>query len=93
MAAGRPDLADRIRLLRSFDPAAPAGAQVPDPYGGGPGDFAEVFDLIAAAAKPIPLAQAQAREELWTPEKEGAALAGAKDSGQAPARLWTPSDR
>jgi trigger factor len=53
----------------------------------------QAIDLIAAAAKPIPLAQAQAREELWTPAKEGAALAGAKDAGQAPARLWTPSER
>ncbi len=36
MAARRPEVEDRIRLLRSFDPQAPAGAQVPDPYGGGP---------------------------------------------------------
>jgi len=45
------DLADRIRLLRSFDPQAPDGGEVPDPYGGGPDEFAEVFELIAAAAK------------------------------------------
>jgi protein-tyrosine phosphatase len=51
MAAGRPGLAGRIRLLRSFDPAAPDGAQVPDPYGGGPEEFAEVFDLVQAAAR------------------------------------------
>jgi len=51
MAAGRADLADRIRLFRSFDPAAPAGAQVPDPYGGGPEDFARVFDMMRAAAR------------------------------------------
>jgi protein-tyrosine phosphatase len=50
MAAGRPGLDDRIRLLRSFDPEAPDGAEVPDPYGGGPGDFARVFDMIKAAA-------------------------------------------
>ena len=32
-----PDEAARakVRLLRSFDPAAPAGAEVPDPYFGG----------------------------------------------------------
>src|ERR1022692_1081513 len=36
MAAGVPGgMAGRIRLFRSFDPAAPAGAQVSDPYGGG----------------------------------------------------------
>lgn len=50
MAAGRPGLAGRIRLLRSFDPEAPDDAEVPDPYGGGPDEFGEVFDLIAAAA-------------------------------------------
>jgi len=51
LAAGRPDLADRIRLFRSFDPAAPAGAQVPDPYGGGHDEFARVFDMMQAAAR------------------------------------------
>jgi len=51
MAAGRPEAAERIRLLRAFDPQAPDGAEVPDPYGGGPDEFAEVFELIAAAAK------------------------------------------
>jgi protein-tyrosine phosphatase len=51
MAAGRPELTGRIRLLRSFDPAAAPGAEVPDPYGGGPGEFAAVFDMIRAAAR------------------------------------------
>jgi protein-tyrosine phosphatase len=51
MAAGRPNLADRIRLLRSFDPQAPDDGEVPDPYGGGSDEFAEVFELIAIAAK------------------------------------------
>lgn len=51
MAAGQPDVAGRIRLFRSFDPAAPAGAEVPDPYDGGPDDFAAVFDLMQAAAR------------------------------------------
>jgi len=50
MAAGQPGLTGRIRLLRSFDPAAPEGAQVPDPYGGGPDEFSEVFEMIRAAA-------------------------------------------
>ena len=40
----------------------------------------EAIDLIAAAAKPIPLAQAQAREQLWTPEKAGETPAGAEPS-------------
>jgi protein-tyrosine phosphatase len=52
MAAGVPGgMAGRIRLFRSFDPAAPEGAQVPDPYGGGPDDFAHVFDMTLAAAR------------------------------------------
>jgi len=51
MAAGRADIVRRIRLFRSFDPAAPEGAQVPDPYGGGPEEFARVFDIVHAAAR------------------------------------------
>jgi protein-tyrosine phosphatase len=52
MASGRSAaMAGRIRLFRSFDPAAPEGAQVPDPYGGGPEEFAAVFDITLAAAR------------------------------------------
>ena len=40
---------DRLRLLRSFDPEAPEGAEVPDPYFGGPDGFDEVLDLVEAA--------------------------------------------
>ncbi len=39
-------------------------------------------DVIAAAAKPIPLERAAAREKLWTPEKE-------REEGPG---LWTPGD-
>ncbi len=53
----------------------------------------QAIDLLAAAAKPIPLARAQARERLWTPEKAGARPAGAQDVADAPARLWTPTDQ
>jgi trigger factor len=49
------------------------------------------IDLIANAAKPIPLAQAQAREQLWTPAKAGEAVSGASEEpAGTPARLWTP---
>ena len=51
MAYGRPELAGRIRLLRSFDPQAPAGAEVPDPYGGSQREFAQVYDMVEAAAR------------------------------------------
>lgn len=60
MAAGRPEIEDRIRLLRSFDRQAPAGAQVPDPYGGGPDEFGAVFGLVEVAAKGLVSALAQA---------------------------------
>jgi protein-tyrosine phosphatase len=40
---------ERVRLLRSFDPASPAGAEVPDPYYGGPDGFGEVLAMIRAA--------------------------------------------
>lgn len=50
MAGGDEDLLGRIRLMRSFDPEAGEDAEVPDPYDGGPTDFAEVFDLVQAAA-------------------------------------------
>jgi len=49
-----PTPADRakVRLLREFDAAAPAGPgdlDVPDPYSGGARGFADVYDLIDAA--------------------------------------------
>jgi trigger factor len=40
----------------------------------------KAIDLVAEAAEPIPLGQAEAREKLWTPEKEREAAGG----------LWTP---
>lgn len=49
----------------------------------------QAIDLLAAEAKPIAQAQAEAREQLWTPEKD----ASAKVAGQAPSRLWTPADQ
>ncbi|MBC3191452.1 low molecular weight phosphotyrosine protein phosphatase [Pseudonocardia sp. C8] len=39
----------RVRLLRSFDPDAAEGAEVPDPYYGGPDGFDEVYEMIVAA--------------------------------------------
>ncbi|WP_028661872.1 low molecular weight protein-tyrosine-phosphatase [Saccharomonospora saliphila] len=35
-----------VRLLRSFDPTAPAGAEVPDPYYGDGDGFADVLGMI-----------------------------------------------
>jgi trigger factor len=42
--------------------------------------FRKAIDLVAETAKPIPLEQAEAREQIWTPEKER------KEAGS----LWTP---
>jgi trigger factor len=53
----------------------------------------KAIDLIAAAAIPIPVAQAQARDQLWTPEKTPAEASSRPDEAAAPARLWTPTDQ
>jgi trigger factor len=42
----------------------------------------KAIDLVAEGAQPIPLEQAEAREKLWTPEKER------EEAGS----LWTPGD-
>jgi len=39
----------RVRLLRSFDPAAPAGAEVPDPYYADDEAFEVVLGMIRSA--------------------------------------------
>jgi len=51
MAAGDSELAGRIRLMRDFDPAAAEQSEVPDPYYGGPEEYAQVFDVIEPAAR------------------------------------------
>jgi trigger factor len=42
----------------------------------------KAIELVAEAATPIPLEQAEAREQIWTPEKERQAAGG----------LWTPDE-
>jgi trigger factor len=44
--------------------------------------FRKAIDLVAESAVPIPVEQAEAREQIWTPEKER------KEAGS----LWTPGD-
>ncbi len=39
----------KVRLLRSFEPGAALGAEVPDPYTGGPDGFEEVLDICERA--------------------------------------------
>ncbi|WP_217247019.1 low molecular weight protein-tyrosine-phosphatase [Streptomyces sp. AC602_WCS936] len=43
--------ADKVRLLRSYDPAADRGdLDVPDPYYGGVGGFQECLEMVEAAS-------------------------------------------
>jgi len=42
----------------------------------------KAIELVAEAAVPIPLEQAEAREQIWTPEKEQ----------EKAGKLWTPGD-
>lgn len=41
----------KLRLLRSFDATAPAGAEVPDPYSGGATDFDAVLDICERSCR------------------------------------------
>ncbi|HEX9481796.1 MAG TPA: trigger factor [Solirubrobacteraceae bacterium] len=50
----------------------------------------EAIDVISAAAKPIPLAQAEAREKLWTPGKDDPASGSSVEGSEQAGRLWTP---
>lgn len=43
----------------------------------------KAIDVVAESAKPIPLEHAEAREKIWTPEKE---------QEEKPSELWTPGD-
>jgi trigger factor len=53
-------------------------------------------ELIAEQAKAIPKAQAEAREAIWTPDKEeaddesGAAAGAGAKAAEKPGELWTP---
>ncbi|MEU8198821.1 low molecular weight protein-tyrosine-phosphatase [Microbispora amethystogenes] len=42
-----------VRMLRSFDPAAPEGAEVPDPYYGGRQGFTDVLRMVEAACEGV----------------------------------------
>jgi protein-tyrosine phosphatase len=46
-----PDAAEKIRLLREFDPTAGSDLDVPDPYYGGPDGFEKVLDMIERACR------------------------------------------
>ncbi|MFI1713570.1 low molecular weight protein-tyrosine-phosphatase [Streptomyces sp. NPDC053513] len=64
--ARTPDEAARIRLLRSYDPAAGAGLDVPDPYYGDREDFEECLEMVEAASEGL-LVAVRAELEERTP--------------------------
>lgn len=45
--------AGKLHLLRSFDPTAPRGAAVPDPYYGGDDGFDDVIDMCFSACRAL----------------------------------------
>ncbi|MFJ7042206.1 low molecular weight protein-tyrosine-phosphatase [Streptomyces sp. NPDC101112] len=49
--APTPEDADKVRLLRSYDPAAGDDLDVPDPYYGGMDGFEECLELVEAASE------------------------------------------
>ena len=49
--APSPVAAKKVRLMRSYDPEAPANAPVPDPYYGGDDGFDHVLELCQSAAR------------------------------------------
>jgi protein-tyrosine phosphatase len=51
MRAPDEEAADKVRLLREFDPAADGGLDVPDPYYGGDRGFETVLDMVEAACR------------------------------------------
>jgi protein-tyrosine phosphatase len=53
----------KIHLLRSFEPGAAPGSEVPDPYYGGPEGFERVFDICLAACRGL-LAHLRAQYQL-----------------------------
>ena len=60
--------ADRIRLFGEVGGLAESGDRdIPDPWGGGPGEFGHVLDLLGAAA-PVIVARLARRLETVPPE-------------------------
>jgi protein-tyrosine phosphatase len=45
------DAAEKVRLLREFDPASSGDLDVPDPYYGGNRGFENVLDMVEAACR------------------------------------------
>lgn len=67
LARGPQDTA-KLRLLRSYDPAAGTRLDVPDPYYGGNAEFEHVLELIEAAM-PALIAEIRQALELAGPDE------------------------
>ncbi|MEU0399964.1 low molecular weight protein-tyrosine-phosphatase [Streptomyces sp. NPDC006197] len=61
--ARTPEEAARIRLLRSYDPAAGDALDVPDPYYGGREEYEECLEMVEAASGGLLAAVRRALEE------------------------------
>jgi protein-tyrosine phosphatase len=57
------DAAEKVRLLREFDPASAGELDVPDPYYGGERGFETVLDHVQAACRGL-LAELRAAERV-----------------------------
>lgn len=78
----------RIHLLRAFDATAPAGAEVPDPYYGGPRGFEKVLDMCERACSGL-LAHLRAQHAL--PHDDASIDANTIDLDVTPAPELTPA--
>ena len=47
------EAAEKIRLLREFDPEAGGDLDVPDPYYGGPDGFEDVLDMVQRSSRAL----------------------------------------
>jgi protein-tyrosine phosphatase len=45
------EAAEKIRLMREFDPEADGDLDVPDPYYGGPDGFEDVLDMVERSSR------------------------------------------
>ena len=64
-----------VSMLRSFDPEAGTGAEVPDPYYGEPGGFADVHDMVERACRGL-LAHLLRKQAATGAPTSGSARAG-----------------
>ncbi|MEO7038217.1 MAG: low molecular weight protein-tyrosine-phosphatase [Polyangiaceae bacterium] len=82
--APSPEARVKIRLMRSFDPAAPANAPIPDPYYGDESGFDEVLELCRTACQH--LLQELRREHFGELGISADQSAGARSSSPHPKR-------